>query len=181
MTIFANLKIQLKIILLLAALGLVTLGVAWYGGSAIKQADDSYSEIVGETMPDTVKLVRANRVTIEMIYAAPQEFFFSFPPISLDANGTYIAVIEQTSLQNFAGICQTSAVPPEDTYSGGEQLVNIWPTPYSGTNDACVDANHSSAAPSRCSPPSRRCVANARSATRPTKNGEMIAPIAVVP
>ncbi len=69
MTIFANLKIQLKIILLLAALGLVTLGVAWYGGSAIKQADDSYSEIVGETMPDTVKLVRANRVTIEMIYA----------------------------------------------------------------------------------------------------------------
>ncbi|MGN8000969.1 methyl-accepting chemotaxis protein [Sphingomonas sp. 22176] len=69
MTVFANLKIQLKIILLLAVLGLVTLGVAWYGGTALKQTDGNYSEIVTETLPDTVKLVRANRVTIEMIYA----------------------------------------------------------------------------------------------------------------
>jgi len=69
MTFFANLKIQLKIMLLLAVLGLVTLGVAWYGGKVVMETDASYSEIVGETMPNTVKLVRANRVATEMVYA----------------------------------------------------------------------------------------------------------------
>jgi methyl-accepting chemotaxis protein len=33
------------------------------------ETDGSYSEIVGETMPNTVKLVRANRVATEMVYA----------------------------------------------------------------------------------------------------------------
>ncbi|MGN7998921.1 methyl-accepting chemotaxis protein [Sphingomonas sp. 22176] len=69
MTAFSNLKIQLKIIMLLASFGLVTLGIAWYSGSAIKTADDSYSDIIAVTMPDTVQLVRANRVASEMVYA----------------------------------------------------------------------------------------------------------------
>ncbi|MET3713740.1 methyl-accepting chemotaxis protein [Sphingomonas trueperi] len=62
-------KIQIKILLLLAALGLVTLGVAWYGGKVLMDADGSYSELVGETLPDTVKLARANRTATEMVYA----------------------------------------------------------------------------------------------------------------
>src|ERR1700676_1048385 len=37
------------------------------------------------------------------------------------------------------------------------------------------------AAPSACKTPSNRCVANARSAMRPTKNGETIAPMAILP
>ena len=69
MTFFANLKIQLKIMLLLVVLGVVTLGVAFYGGKVVAETDSSYSQIVSETMPDTVKLVRANRVATEMVYA----------------------------------------------------------------------------------------------------------------
>ena len=69
MTFFANLKIQLKIMLLLVVLGIVTLGVALYGGKVVSETDASYSQIVSETMPNTVKLVRANRVATEMVYA----------------------------------------------------------------------------------------------------------------
>ena len=45
----------------------------------------------------------------------------------------------------------------------------------------CVDAKNSSTAPATCSAHSSRSVAKKRSATMPTKNGEMIAASAVVP
>ncbi|WP_294330340.1 methyl-accepting chemotaxis protein [uncultured Sphingomonas sp.] len=62
-------KIQWKILALLAALGLVTLGVAWYGGKVLLEADDSYSDMVDTRLPDTVKLARVNRLATEMVYA----------------------------------------------------------------------------------------------------------------
>ncbi|WP_245825143.1 methyl-accepting chemotaxis protein [Sphingomonas azotifigens] len=68
MIAFSNLKIQFKIMLLLAALGVVTLGVAWVGGRNVMTADTSYSQIVDNQMPDTVKLVRTSRVVTAMMY-----------------------------------------------------------------------------------------------------------------
>lgn len=68
MIAFSNLKIQFKIMLLLAALGLVTLGVAWYGGRNLMVADASYSDIVDTQVPNTVKLVRTTRVVTAMVY-----------------------------------------------------------------------------------------------------------------
>jgi len=65
---FSNLKIQLKILLLLAALAVVTLGVAWIGGRNLMTADTSYSDIVDNQLPDTVKLVRASRLATAMMY-----------------------------------------------------------------------------------------------------------------
>ncbi|WP_440843642.1 methyl-accepting chemotaxis protein [Sphingomonas sp. 22176] len=61
-------KIQLKILLLLAALAVVTLGVAWIGGRNVMTADSSYSNIVDNQLPDTVKLVRTSRLATAMIY-----------------------------------------------------------------------------------------------------------------
>ncbi|SFJ78000.1 methyl-accepting chemotaxis sensory transducer with TarH sensor [Sphingomonas sp. NFR04] len=68
MIAFSNLKIQLKILLLLAALALVTLGVAWVGGRNLMTADTGYSDIVDNQLPDTVKLVRASRLATAMMY-----------------------------------------------------------------------------------------------------------------
>ncbi|MET3724629.1 methyl-accepting chemotaxis protein [Sphingomonas trueperi] len=68
MIAFSNLKIQLKILLLLAALSAVTLGVAWIGGRNLMTADSSYSDIVDNQLPDTVKLVRASRFATAMVY-----------------------------------------------------------------------------------------------------------------
>ncbi len=68
MIAFSNLKIQLKILLLLAALAVVTLGVAWVGGRNLMAADTSYSDIVDNQLPHTVNLVRASRLTTAMMY-----------------------------------------------------------------------------------------------------------------
>ncbi|WP_294258736.1 methyl-accepting chemotaxis protein [uncultured Sphingomonas sp.] len=68
MIAFSNLKIQFKILLLLAALAVVTLGVAWVGGRNLVTADTSYSDIVDNQLPDTVKLVRASRLATAMMY-----------------------------------------------------------------------------------------------------------------
>jgi len=69
MNIFSDLKIQLKIMSLLAILGLVTVGVAWLGGSLMTKADASYSDLVTKTLPDSVKLARANRQATQMMYS----------------------------------------------------------------------------------------------------------------
>ena len=68
MIAFNNLKIQLKIMSLLAVLGVVTLGVAWLGARAVMTADASYSEIVHTQLPNTVKLVRTARFATAMVY-----------------------------------------------------------------------------------------------------------------
>ncbi|PVX30916.1 methyl-accepting chemotaxis protein [Sphingomonas pokkalii] len=70
MQIFANLKIQIKIMLMLGVLGIATLGVGWYGARTSSAIDAQYSELVGVTMPDTAKLVRVNRLVNTMMYAA---------------------------------------------------------------------------------------------------------------
>lgn len=69
MKTFSNLQIQLKIMSLLAVLGLVTVGVAWLGGHLMAKADASYGELVTRTLPDSVKLARANRQATQMMYA----------------------------------------------------------------------------------------------------------------
>jgi len=66
----ANLKIQFKIMMMLGLLGIVTLGVAWYGGSVMRTIDAGYSELTDVKMPDTAKLVRANRLSQTMMYSA---------------------------------------------------------------------------------------------------------------
>jgi methyl-accepting chemotaxis protein len=69
MNSFANLKIQLKIMLLLVVLGVVTVGVAWLGGSRMAAADASYSELVGTQLPNTIKLARVNRQISQITYS----------------------------------------------------------------------------------------------------------------
>ena len=70
MQFLANLKIQFKIMMMLGLLGIVTLGVAWYGGSVMRTIDAGYSELTDVKMPDTAKLVRANRLSQTMMYSA---------------------------------------------------------------------------------------------------------------
>ncbi len=70
MKFLANLKIQLKIIMMLGTLGIVTLGVGWYGGSVMRSIDADYSQLTDVQMPDTAKLIRVNRLSNSMMYAA---------------------------------------------------------------------------------------------------------------
>jgi methyl-accepting chemotaxis protein len=67
MDFLANARIQVKIIFLLAILGVVTLGIAGYAGNVLQSADASYSRLVSEKMPDNVKLSRAHRYAISMV------------------------------------------------------------------------------------------------------------------
>ncbi len=69
MTAFANLKIQQKIMLLLIVLGLVTIGVAWFGGDLMARSDANYSQLVDTQLPNTVRLARANRQVTQMMYS----------------------------------------------------------------------------------------------------------------
>ncbi|WP_237709121.1 methyl-accepting chemotaxis protein [Sphingomonas elodea] len=55
---------------MLGLLGIVTLGVAWYGGSKMRMIDAQYSELTDVEMPDTAKLIRVNRLSNAMMYAA---------------------------------------------------------------------------------------------------------------
>jgi methyl-accepting chemotaxis protein len=66
----ANLKIQFKIMTMLGLLSIVTLGVAWYGGSVMRSIDDGYSQLTDVKMPDTAKLIRVNRLGYAMMYGA---------------------------------------------------------------------------------------------------------------
>jgi len=66
----ANLKIQFKIMTMLGLLGIVTLGVAWYGGNVMRTIDANYSLLTDVRMPDTAKLIRVNRLSNTMMYAA---------------------------------------------------------------------------------------------------------------
>mgnify|MGYP005985195037 CR=1 FL=1 len=69
MQFLANLKIQFKIMMMLGLLGIVTLGVAWYGGSVMKTIDTGYSELTNVKLPDTAKLIRVNRLGYAMMYS----------------------------------------------------------------------------------------------------------------
>ena len=69
MRFLMNAKIQLKIVLMLAVLGVVTLGVGWYGGRVAGDIDSNYSVLVNRDLPDTAKLIRVNRAVNSMMYA----------------------------------------------------------------------------------------------------------------
>ncbi|WP_443019142.1 methyl-accepting chemotaxis protein [Sphingomonas sp.] len=70
MQFLANLKIQFKIMMMLGVLGIVTLGVSWYGGSVMRDIDARYSQLTDLKMPNTAKLIRVNRLTNFMMYTA---------------------------------------------------------------------------------------------------------------
>ncbi|UYY77742.1 methyl-accepting chemotaxis protein [Sphingomonas sp. R1] len=70
MQFLANLKIQFKIMSMLSLLGIVTLGVAWYGGGVMRSIDADYSVLVGTKLPNTAKMVRVNRLANAMMYSA---------------------------------------------------------------------------------------------------------------
>jgi methyl-accepting chemotaxis protein len=65
----ANLRIQFKIMLLLALLAVVTIGLTFYAGSMLMRVDSSYSKLTDTTLPGTAKLIRANRFATAMGYA----------------------------------------------------------------------------------------------------------------
>lgn len=69
MKILQNAKISTKIISLLTLLGAITLSIAWDGSRQMSAIDRTYSDLVA-SQQGTTKLVRANRNTADMLYAA---------------------------------------------------------------------------------------------------------------
>jgi len=69
MQFLSRLKISTKILGLLLMLGLVTLSVALYGSRTLVSMNAQYNDLVDVQLPGTVKLARANRQVVEMVYA----------------------------------------------------------------------------------------------------------------
>ena len=63
-------KIANKVALVMALLGLVTIGLIAYSAVQIGSIDESYSQLVDHQTPATVRMVRANRLVQQMAYAA---------------------------------------------------------------------------------------------------------------
>jgi methyl-accepting chemotaxis protein len=68
--LLARIKIPVKIMGLLLMLGLITLGVSFYGSRALVNADSAYEQLVDKKLPITTQLARANRNVTEMLYAS---------------------------------------------------------------------------------------------------------------
>ena len=64
-----NIKIPTKIVALLLMLGVITIFIAWSGSRQIMIADGANTQMVG-TMANTVKMVRASRMVVQMTNAA---------------------------------------------------------------------------------------------------------------
>ncbi|WP_294252373.1 methyl-accepting chemotaxis protein [uncultured Sphingomonas sp.] len=56
--------------MMLGLLGIVTLGVAWYGGSVMRTIDANYSQLTDVKMPNSANLIRVNRLSNAMMYNA---------------------------------------------------------------------------------------------------------------
>jgi methyl-accepting chemotaxis protein len=65
----SNVKIPFKIVSLLLMLGAITLFISWNGATRMMKADGEYSEIIANTLPDSTKFARINRVATGMMYA----------------------------------------------------------------------------------------------------------------
>jgi methyl-accepting chemotaxis protein len=68
--ILARIKIPVKILGLLLMLGLITLGVSFYGSRALMNTDADYAVLVDTKLPITTKLARVNRLGSQMLYAS---------------------------------------------------------------------------------------------------------------
>jgi methyl-accepting chemotaxis protein len=68
--ILARIKIPMKILALLLMLGLVTLGVSFYGSRALLGTAADYSVLVDKKLPITTRLARVNRFASQMLYAS---------------------------------------------------------------------------------------------------------------
>ncbi|AJP74400.1 HAMP domain-containing methyl-accepting chemotaxis protein [Sphingomonas hengshuiensis] len=76
MQILSNLKISVKILLLLAMLGIAMIGVGIYGMKTIGGIDNNYSTLTDVKLPDTIQIARANRKTVEMVYSGYQALVY---------------------------------------------------------------------------------------------------------
>lgn len=70
MQFLANLKIQIKITMMLGLLGIITLGIALHSRNVMVTIDANYSQLSDVFHPDTAKLIRVNRLSQTMMYAA---------------------------------------------------------------------------------------------------------------
>jgi len=68
--LLARIKIPAKIMGLLLMLGLITLGVSFYGSRALTKTDAEYAVLVDVKLPITTKLARVNRLGSQMLYAS---------------------------------------------------------------------------------------------------------------
>ena len=68
--LLARIKIPVKIMGLLLMLGLITLGVSFYGSRALVNADGAYEQLVDKKLPIATKLARVNRFGTQMLYAS---------------------------------------------------------------------------------------------------------------
>ncbi|WP_324748843.1 methyl-accepting chemotaxis protein [Sphingomonas sp. LY54] len=65
-----NAKISVKIVAVLLLLGVISLGGAFYGSNTLKSVNSEYGELVHDKLPTTTQIVRANRATTQIAYAA---------------------------------------------------------------------------------------------------------------
>jgi methyl-accepting chemotaxis protein len=70
MNFVQNAKISSKILALIIALGVLTLGVAVYGSREITRTTATYASLTDVAMPNNTQLARINRRVTEMAYAA---------------------------------------------------------------------------------------------------------------
>ncbi len=76
MTSLNNLKISIKISLLLSLIGIVALGLAWTSSSRLMTADARYGNLIAHTMEPTIHLARANRSLLSMSYRSYQTLVY---------------------------------------------------------------------------------------------------------
>ena len=95
MTFIHNLRISLKIALLLLVMGAITLTVAINGAVRLWSADTVYSELIAEKMVPAIRLAQANRRVLEMSLRSYQTIAYGADtPTGRDA-----AAEEQASFQ----------------------------------------------------------------------------------
>jgi methyl-accepting chemotaxis protein len=70
MNLLNNMKISGKVAALLIMLGAVTLGLSIVSYKTINSIDADYSVLTGDILPASTDLARANRRTVELVYAA---------------------------------------------------------------------------------------------------------------
>jgi methyl-accepting chemotaxis protein len=69
MVSFSSMKISVKIMMVLALLGAVTIGVAVYAAQTLQSSNRTYAKLVGVQLPGSIRLARVNRQAVEMVYA----------------------------------------------------------------------------------------------------------------
>ncbi|RSU54679.1 methyl-accepting chemotaxis protein [Sphingomonas sp. S-NIH.Pt15_0812] len=100
MTFIHNLRISLKITLLLLAMGAITLTVAVNGVMALRSSDDTYTRLISTKMVPAIRLSQANRRVLEMGLRSYQVIAYGADtPMGRDAAAEELASFNQAMVR----------------------------------------------------------------------------------